>query len=213
MALTTVIQKNVLYSDGQACGTIKVGTLDLQARLRVFPTKNNIVAIQTYFPLTLTPRRSDWATHHREWCASQGLAAADIAYISPKTMFDAVSWTEDERHLETATDATAPDLGNKVTANLKFKIKDDGTVETSTVQNNEVVQQQEAINQLAQQNKVLATQTETEKAANAQVWKVIKIVGGIAIAGVAIFFGAKAYKKYQAEKGKEDKKDKMKSEK
>lgn len=218
MALSLVLQKNVLYKDGQTCGTIMFPDgKELQARVRVYPEQNNLVTIQTYFPLTgLTPRRSNWADHPREWLVEQGVAVADVQFISNRAAFAAATggsnpgggWNDDERHLETPTLLTNPELGDKPNLTLQFKIKDDGSVETATYTPDSTIQQQDLINKTAQE-KALATQTaEDLKAKNDKMWKYIKI-GGAVVGFVALGFGAyalwKNYQKNQRAKSKRDK--------
>lgn len=218
MALSLNLQKNVLYKDGQACGTITFPDgKELAARIRVYPAQNNLVTIQTYFPLTgLLPRRSNWADHPREWLIEQGVTAADVQFISNRAAFAAATggggaggaWGDDERHLETPELLTNPELGDKPNLTLQFKIKDDGSVETATYTPDSTIQQQDLINKTAQE-KALATQTAEElKLANDKMWKYIKW-GGAVVGFIALGFGGYAlWKNYQKNKRAKSKKEK-----
>lgn len=220
MALSLVLQKNVLYKDGQACGTIVFPDgKELQARVRVYPDQNNLVTIQTYFPLTgLVPRRSNWADHPKEWLIEQGCVAADVAFISTRAQFATATggsaagghWGDDERHLETPQLLTNPELGDKPNLTLQFKIKDDGSVDTTNYTPDSTIQQQDLINKTAQE-KALATQTAEElQTKNDKMWKYIKI-GGIVVAVVVLGFGGyalwKNYQKNQAAKKAQEKEE------
>ncbi len=223
MALSLVLEKNVLYKDGQSVGTIVFPDgKELQARVRVYPNQNNLVTIQTYFPLTgLTPRRSNWADHPKEWLIEQGVAAADVLYISTRAQFAVATggsaagghWGDDERHLETPELLTNPELGDKPNLTLQFKIKDNGSVETATYTPDSTIQQQDLINKTAQEKAIAAATADELQKKNDTMWKYIKI-GGAVVGVVALGFGAyalwKNYQKNKKSKGKKDNKDDLK---
>jgi hypothetical protein len=187
----TILVKGVLITDGQSVGNITVGGQSLQARVRVFPTHGNLVAIQTLFPISdAYPKRSNWATHPKEWCTSQGLTAEETQFIAPMSAFTEIGWTNDERHDSTGKDDSIRLLGENPDKSLQFKIKDDGTVETSK---NSLSDEQALINKYRQTTQqATVAQTEADKA-KAEKESIMKIVKGVAITVGVLAFGGLCY--------------------
>lgn len=199
----TILVKGVLITDGQSVGNITVGGQSLQARVRVFPTQGNLVAIQTLFPISdAFPKRSNWATHPKEWCLANGLTAEESQFIAPMSDFTKIGWTNDERHDSTGKDDSVRLLGENPDKSLQFKIKDDGTIETSK---NTQTDEQALVNkyrQATQQSTAAQTEADRVKAEKEQVMKIVKgiaiTVGVLAFAGLCYW----GYGKLQENKAK-----------
>lgn len=210
MALNLILAKNVLYKDGQAAGDITFPDgRTLQARYRVYPTKNNLVTIQTFYPVSITPRRSAWADHSREWLIQQGIPAADVAFVSPLAAFTAIGWVEDERHVETNESPLNPEFGDKTDSTVQFKIIDDGSVVTQKYTPDATIQQQELINKTAQEKALVAQDAIDLQKKNDQLWKYIKI-GGFFLLGTALTIGGILLYKKNAKDNAKRKKDELK---
>jgi hypothetical protein len=209
-----ILVKGVLITDGESLGTITVGGQALQARVRVFPERGNAVAIQTLFPISdAYPTRSNWATHPKEWCLANGLTAEECQFISPMSVFTTLGWTQDERHDSNGKSDSVRLEGQNADSSLQFKIKEDGTIETSK---NTLSDEQILINkfrQSTQQASVAMSEAETQKLAHEKTMKIVKIVGftfgGLILAGLT-YWGIT----HLMDKNKhEDKDDKKKSKK
>lgn len=187
----TILVKGVLITDGQSVGNIMVGGQSLPARVRVFPEHGNLVALQTLFAISdAFPKRSNWATHPKEWCLANGLTAEECQYFAPKSAFTQLGWSDDERHDSTGKDDKVRLEGQNADNSLQFKIKEDGTVETSK---NTQSDEQALVNKFRQATQQsTASQTEAEKV-KAEKEHIMKIVKGVAIAVGVLALGGLFY--------------------
>lgn len=179
MALTTILQKEVWYKDGLSAGNVTVDGLNLPVRYRYYPVQR-VLTLDSYFALSLTPARSNWAAHPKEFWVEKGQVAADVQYLSTRANFAAVAlapWSDDERHLDGNADPqNTKALGETPNPTLEFRIKADGTIETRTAVPNDTIQLQQEVNKKAQETAIVTKQAEDVTAKNAKMSKIIKIV-------------------------------------
>lgn len=196
MALTTILQKEVWYKDGLSAGNVTVDGLNLPVRYRYYPVQR-VLTLDSFFALSLTPARSNWAAHPREFWVEKGQVAADVQYLSTRANFAAIAlapWSDDERHLEGNADPqNTKVLGDTPNPTLEFRIKTDGTIETRTAVPNDTIQLQQEVNKKAQETAIVTKQAEDVNAKNAKMSKYIKIVllgllgVGVAVGGYFLF--------------------------
>jgi hypothetical protein len=220
--MNLTIQKGQLYTDGQTVGTVTDGGKALPARIRVFPERGNLIAVQTYFPISdAFPTRSDWASHPKEWVKARGGTDEQVQFISPMSSFTALGWTDDERHDSKGKADSVRLEGQNPDASLQFRIKEDGTVE---IVKNTTSDEQALVNkyrQAAQQTSAVQTEAQKLKEEKEKMTKWLKIGGfsllGLLVLGAGVYFYQKSQEENEGEsddkgkgkgKGKgEDKKD------
>jgi hypothetical protein len=165
MSLTKTLEKNVVYSDGMVLGTITVGSVTLQTRVRCYPQHGNILTLQTLFDTGLSDR-SKWADHPQEFGTANGLTATEVQYIANQAKFDTIGWYADERHngttnLKGEVRLITKEMADTVDTSISFRITDNGTVEIVKKDDDAAAQLAKLKTQAEADAKLKQTQAET----------------------------------------------------